>query len=69
MAMNHQVDEILDQVDALVRGAQKKHLDAFFHSGSESYTVLAKNLLALSRVVSRVHNALELVEEDPHFIK
>lgn len=69
MAMNHQVDEILDQVDALVRGAQKKHFDAFLHAGSESYTTLAKNLLALSRVVSRVHNALALVEEDPHFIK
>lgn len=67
MAMNHQVDGILDQVDALVRDAQKRHFNAFLHAGSESYTELAKDLMSLSRVMGRVNNALNRVEEDPRW--
>lgn len=65
--MNPQVDDILFQVDFLAREAQKRHLNAFLRAGSESYTELGKNLLSLSRVMGRVHNALKLIEEDPHF--
>lgn len=66
--MDSKVDDIMFQVDTLVHEAQKRHFNAFLRAGSESYNELGKNLLSLSRVVGRVHNALKLIDEDPHII-
>lgn len=59
---------IMELLDDKIRDSQQKHFNAFFHSGSDSYTELGRNLVALSRVRNRVLNALDLLDEDPNFV-
>lgn len=59
---------IMELLDSKIRSAQEKHFHAFFHSGSDSYTELGHNLVALARVRNRVINALDLLNEDPNFV-
>lgn len=60
------INGVMEGVEGLVKLTQREHYMAFRDSGSQSYTELGRNLVAIARVTDRVRKALETLEA-PHF--